>query len=220
MYMMKIVLLTFISESQKVEFEPLMRRLSAHTVDEFGIPVRFGIRVTPKLHQPPHGRPRCYGLELVFFAELWFQNLTDLPLCFGCPWSQLQSPNTLDPGPDETSTFESASKAAAESALLEIASVLEFGEKGKGLRVDHGTLDCSNLYNVPFQASEQLVQEVFEYLEVDRSIVTRRWWAAEQYDSPRKDIANLPVHGSSWKWIDESWVSSLANFDIFLCNQF
>ena len=197
-----------------------MQQLSSHTADEFGTPVQFGIRVTPKFHVPSHGRPRCYGLELVFFAELWFQNLTDLPVCFGCPWSQLQSQNTLDPSPDDVSTFESASKAAAESALLEIASVLEFGEKGKGLRADQGTLDCSNLYNVPLQASALLVQEVFEYMEVNRSMVIRRWWAAEQYDIPRKDIMNFPGRGSSWSWLDENWVSSLGSGQNLLRNQF
>ena len=205
------MVLTFGAESlQTRSVDPFFRPLSAHTVDDFGVPTRFGIRVNPKFHQPIRGRNRCYGVELIFFAELWFQNLTDLPLCFGCPWAQLQSQQTLDASSDDASTFESASKAAAESALLEIASVLEFGEKGKGLRAEQATFAGSNMYNIPLQVSNELVQEVFEYMEVNRSVITRRWWAAEQYDSQRKDIANFPECGSSWSWLDEQWVSSCS----------
>lgn len=122
------------------------------------------IRVTPKFSLPSHGSARCYGLELVIFAELWFRNLTNLAIDVGCPWSQLNSQNQLDSSP--------------------------------------------NLYSLPLQAANELVHEVFEYMEVESSIVKRRWWAAEQFDNQRTDIAKFPESGSYWKWIDESWVRS------------
>lgn len=209
-------LLTPVPESQKETYGPRTLKLTVQTVDDFGCPVQFGIRVTPKLNQPSRGRPRCYGLELVVFAELWFSNLTNLPIDFGCPWSQLCSHNTFDEIIDDLSTFESASKAAAESALLEIASVLEFGDKGKGLQADQRKTDISNLHSMPLQASDQVFQEVFEFIEIESSTVKRRWWASEQYDSQRQDIAKFQEIGSYWKWIDDSWVSG----ELLFCKMF
>ena len=137
-------------------------KLTSHTVDDFGVPLQFGIRVTPKFNLSSRGNARCYGLELVVFAEIWFRNLTDLPIDFGCPWSQLNSRNPLETSP--------------------------------------------NLHSIPLQASNGLVHEVFEYMEVESSIVKRRWWAAEQYDNQRPDIARFQESGSYWKWIDGDWV--------------
>ena len=184
-----------------------MQHLNVHTIDDFGVPVRFGIRILSKVHHSNHGRPRCYGLELVLFTELWFQNRTDLQLSFGCPWAQLNSRSPLDATLDDSSSFESSTKATAESALLEIASVLEFGERGKGLRAEEQIMQGVHLCSVPLQSSGQQVYEVFEYMEVNGSVVNRRWWAGEHYDSQGIDIVNLPNRGSYWKWVEDSWVS-------------
>jgi hypothetical protein len=156
----------FFSESSKEAFEPHTVQLTSQTVDDFGVPVQFGIRVTPKVSSPSRGSGCCYGLELVVFAELWFRNLTSLPIDFGCPWSQLSSQKTADSGP--------------------------------------------NLQSLPLETGKELVHEVFEYMEVESSIVKRRWWAAEQYDNQRTEIAKFPESGSYWKWIDGGWVRSAS----------
>lgn len=112
---------------------------------------------------------------------------------------------------DDMSTFESASKAAAESALLEIASVLEFGDKGKGLGASQGKFDTLNVQGMPLQSSEQLFEEVFEYIEVENSTVQRRWWGSQQYDNKRPAIPHFKEGGSYWRWIDDTWVSLSSN---------
>jgi hypothetical protein len=159
--------------------------------------------------QSVRGRRICYALDIAFYAELWFQNLTSLPLSLGCPWSQLYSEHQSLDSDCDLSLFDKASQAAAESTLMEIASVLEFGDKGKGLGDELGKIECDFLFNIPLQSSQQ-IHEVFEYTEVDQGTVRRHWWAAEHHDSLRKDIADLPNEGSYWDWIDKDWVSIFA----------
>jgi hypothetical protein len=186
-----------------------VQQITVHTVDDLGCPLHFGMRMTPKLTSLARGDLSYYGLEVVVFAELWFRNFTDLPICFGCPWSQIRPLDVFESEvTDELSILESASKAAAESTLQEIASIFEFGEKGKELKgEDRGLVDRWNIYNVPLQSCELVCHEVFEYIEVDASTVKRRWWASEQYDSLRKPTTQYKDRGSYWEWIDDSWVS-------------
>jgi len=68
-----------------------------------------------------------YGIDFILFSELWIANFTNLPLVFGAPKVQLiPSSSDVYYGP-----------SAAESALLEISSILEFGERGKGLEKEY-----------------------------------------------------------------------------------
>lgn len=194
-----------------------MQNLQVHTIDDFGVQLHFGIRATPKLNQPSHTPPRCYGFEVVIFAELWFRNLTTINITFGCPQLCAQSKEVDDA--EDASIFESASKAAAESALLEIASVLEFGDKGKGLSgSSEGKFDMLNLHAMALQSSPQQFEEVFEYIEVENSTVKRRWWASEQYDTIVQDISSYKEGGSYWKWTDEEWVSFCRPAQVKYCS--
>lgn len=116
-----------------------------------------------------------------------------------------------DEDSDDLSVFETTSKAAAEAALVEIASVLELGDKGKGLaNVNPESIEKGDFRNIPLQSSTCLCHEVFEYIEVESSTVKRRWWATEHYDKISVDVESYKETGSNWEWIDNSWVSLYA----------
>lgn len=202
--------------SDEEKYSPGIQETLVHTVGDFGCPVHVGIRLTPKLNEAWFGQPRCYGLDVVVFAELWFRNLTNMQINFGCPWNQLNPQGAVEELVDDFSAFETASKAAAESALMEIASVLEFGDKGKVLAAkDQEKEEQRNVRSLPLQASEALYHEIFEYIEVESSTVKRRWWASEQHDSHRQEIADYPERGACWEWTDNAWVSCFRYFLFF-----
>jgi hypothetical protein len=175
-----------------------------------GVPTIFGARILPKMTTDDPFRGQVYGLEIIVYAELWIRNITSLPLNFGCPGHQLQNalPNLKKQG---TSFDESVAKFTAESALMEIANLLEVGDKGTGLNqsIARKMAESGTIESLPNQTANSLVEEVFEYVEINSSMVRRRWWASESFDSYRQNITNVTDGNATWKWIDESWVSLL-----------
>ena len=152
------------------------------------------------------GNARCFGYDAIVFAECWLRNLTPLPLSFGCPAAQInKSIERDDKGSDYSS--DEAGIINAEAALLEIASILEFGERGKGLnlRDDNASISTSNTYLLPYQTADLIVEEVFEYVEVKNKLIKRRWWASETHDSRRQDPSISSTAGNGWHWIDDEW---------------
>jgi hypothetical protein len=176
--------------------------------DDLGTPSVFGLRIVPKMTLDDPFKGRVYGLEVIIYAELWIRNITQLPLNFGCPHYQLHESRTGD-GKTLTASDESVARFTAESALMEIANLLEVGDKGTGLnqRVARQVSETGILESLPDQECPLLVEEVFEYVEVESSMVKRRWWASESYDTYRGKIVDVSDSDSNWKWIEENWVS-------------
>ena len=88
---------------------------------------------------------------------------------------------------DET---EQGFDLTAETALIEIASVLE--HTGKNLRNSDNEILCKSATHIlPYQISNNFFDEIFEYVEVKDSKVVRRWWATEKNNSRRLDIRDL-----------------------------
>jgi hypothetical protein len=106
---------------------------------------------------------------------------------------------------------QSAARFSAESAIMEIASVLEFGDKGTGFsnKTSRELAETGVVESLPKQSCTALVEEVFEYVEIESSTVKRRWWASESYDSYRENITQSPEESEAWRWVDETWVSHI-----------
>ena len=177
------------------------------TNDSFGVPLTFGVRIVPKTTLGTLDEPvatQIYGIEIIVYAELWLRNLTSLPLNFGCPSYQLHGMGT---SPAEI-LDATATRFNAESALMEIASLLEVGDKGTGLnkKAAREVASTGAIESLPNQECAELWEEVFEYLEISFSTVKRRWWASESFDSFRMNITQSDENGR-WNWIGESWVS-------------
>lgn len=187
---------------------PRARQINVQIADgDFGIPMTVGVRLVPKMTLGSLGeisKSHIYGVEIIVYAELWIRNITALPLNFGCPSAQLhRSEQTRD------STLEdNATRFNAESALMEIASLLEVGDKGTGFDrkdIKGGSLG-GDIESLPLQQCDELWEEVFEYLEIEYSTVKRRWWASENYCCFRENITQLHQKEKGWRWIDENWV--------------
>lgn len=173
-----------------------------------GVPLVFGVRILPKMTTDDPFRGHVYGLEIIIYAEIWIRNITNLPLNFGCPAYQLHNA-APDQQTSESSFDESVAKFTAESALMEIANLLEVGDKGTGLNqaVARKIAESGTIESLPDQDTKELVEEVFEYIEISGSLVRRRWWASESFDSYRQNITNAQDDAAAWKWIDDKWVS-------------
>jgi hypothetical protein len=174
---------------------------------DFGIPMTFGVRIEPKMTNDDTHRSCIYGVEVIIYAELWIRNITSLPLNFGCPAYQIYEPEqSLTKSPSNNSI----AKFTAESALMELTSLLEVGDKGRALNQRSAKEDSerSNLIeSLPGQQCRELTEEVFEYVEIESSIVKRKWWASESYDGYHNQIFHVDDTGANWKWLDEKWVS-------------
>lgn len=187
---------------------PETRQLNVQMKDDFGVPITIGLRVVPKLCTKYDGTVIAYGVDVIAHAELWIRNLTSLPLVFGCPSSQLHAHLIRDVNEEDGSEPETVSKAAAEAALMEIASVLEIGERGKGFlsgEDDRTATSGSFVEYLPYQQSEMIYHEVFEYIEIESSTVKRRWWGSENQSSWRSSPEDITNYDSSWEWMSSSW---------------
>jgi hypothetical protein len=198
------------SSSEQVQFTTASQ-VNVQVTDDFGTPLTLGVRIVPKtthaMLDDDISLSCIYGMEVIVFVELWIRNLTSLPLNFGCPAYQMQESCYTSTGIYGGSE-QSAARFTAESALMEIASVLEFGDKGTGLS-NKAALEVAasgGIQSLPNQECRQLVEEVFEYVEIESSAIKRRWWASESYDSYRENITESPNDSVAWRWIDESWV--------------
>ncbi len=97
--------------------------------NKFGAPLTLGLKIIPKVISFHNQIEVIKGFELILHSELWICNLTSLPVTFGAPSSQFFSKNK------ENHTLKNSNKRMtnmlnAENALLELSSILEFGDKG------------------------------------------------------------------------------------------
>jgi hypothetical protein len=195
---------------------PSARQINVQvTNDSFGVPLSLGVRIVPKTTLPLIDDPssgRVYGLEVIVYAELWIKNITNLPLNFGCPSYQLHESGYGSSDLHDT-TDESAARFTAESALMEIANLLEVGDKGTGLskKAAREVSETGGIESLPNQECSELMEEVFEYIEIDASTIKRRWWASESYDSYREKIIEPTERHKAWSWIDEGWVRLMCS---------
>ena len=173
---------------------------------DFGLPMTFGVRIEPKSMTDGTHRIHVYGLEVILYAELWIRNITSLALNFGCPANQIYEPKQTFKSPSN----DLITKFTAESALMELTSLLEVGDKGTVLNQKVTEDDSENLYaieSLPGQQCRVLTEEVFEYVEVENSTIKRKWWASENYNGYHRQILDVDDTGANWKWLDEKWVS-------------
>ena len=204
--------------------EARVRQINVQVRDELGAPLTVGMRLVPKIYKAAHDAASsvCFGLDVILYADLWLLNQTGLPLVFGCPSMQLQTRRNNESGDtqqDGAQFDESANKIAAEAALMEIASVLEFGEKGKNLIFSEDDSKEGDIHLLPYQHCRHVYEEMFEYIEIESSTIKRRWWASEKHDSYRRKPSNFVSEGCELTWVDNAWVSEdCRNFFIILCS--
>lgn len=56
-----------------------------------------------------------------------------------------------------------------------------------------------------------LIEEVFEYVELENEAIKRRWWASEKHQSERPSPSTLESIGKDeWIWIDPQWKIDIA----------
>ena len=186
----------------------ITRQVNVQLQDEFGVPLTIGVRLLPKLAgEQDKDAAQCFGYNVIVFAELWLRNLTSLPLSFGCPAAQISKTYGHDNRQAPEAGIDEAGIINAEAALIEIASIFEFGERGKGvnLRDENDSTAISKTYLLPYQTADLIFEEVFEYVEVENSTVKRRWWASETHESRRQDPLQCKEAGNSWVWVDDEW---------------
>ena len=112
----------------------LIRQVNVQSYREDGTPLSLGLRSIPKLStEMQDGKliKTVAGYDLVLFCELWICNLSSLPIVFGAPQSEIVSKHKKDSCQSDISR-----KMAAEAAIHEISSILEFGEKGTVINND------------------------------------------------------------------------------------
>lgn len=193
------------------------RQLNVQVKDELGAPLTLGVRLNPKFSRHSQGTPSatCYGIDIILYADLWLLNQTALPLVFGCPSMQLYTRRNGESSDQDNTPFDDiAGRIAAEAALMEIASVLEFGDKGKNLinSGDDSADSVGDVHLLPYQHCTHVCEEVFEYLEIESSTVKRRWWASEKHDSLRQKPSAYVDDSGDWQWLDNCWVRKICLF--------
>lgn len=110
------------------------RTVNAQSFGRFGAPTTMGVKISPRLKVLRTNTVcvKCViGFDIVIHSELWIKNLTNLQILFGARANQLYS-TSLRSG-SLNSIHEPSRKKAAEAALMELSSMLEFGEKGHGI---------------------------------------------------------------------------------------
>lgn len=163
-------------------------------------PLTIGVKVSP--------RPDGKGVNLILYAEIWLRNLTSLPLTFGAPSLQVGTQEDLE------STLPG--KISADSALIELTSVLE--ANGFGLFGNDGDDDedlGDDIVNTPLQQCEDVFEEVFEYVSLNpKGGVERRWWASDNHVSLRQEPVNAGQSNEAWlidtagePFLDQGWES-------------
>lgn len=190
---------------QTPDLIPQSRQVNLQSKDEFGDMLTLGLRMIPKVvkgYRKGIESFTIYGVDMIVYSELWLRNTTTLPLSFGCPSIQIHRNQWAGIVDD---AYTDSGKMVAEAALLEIASVLEFGDKGKNLKNKNEEL-TSKLCQLSFQESSMMIHEVFEYIEMENLIEKRRWWACEDPFIPQVDPLLLNEITAGWHWIDEKWV--------------
>jgi hypothetical protein len=160
--------------------------------DVFGVPLVVGLRTT---------RPSI-GMHVTFFAETWFMNATTLNLSFGAPASIIMPQDGFRTA---ISGFEEMS--AAEAALKEFSALFEAGEGGKDIRSERNRQASKvDVCLLPAQAGTVITEECYEYIEVEGSVVKRRWWGTENPYAKKPNVTSINEDGENWRWIDSKWV--------------
>lgn len=180
------------------------RDITVQSRTKFGAPLTLGVKIRPR--KSLHKESRILGFEIIVYSELWLKNLTDLPIVFGAPSMEILSPFAT--GVEHTENYGSSTKLAAYSALLELNDILDFdfNERDKDFSTSNEDLDILTL---PVQESDSLVEEIFEYVELEKGIIKKRWWGGEQHDSRRPD-PTMPREDSKWEWDDPEWTIDTA----------
>ena len=177
-------------------------QLTVQSKCESNAPITFGVKIIPKNPFYPDFSSgidtAIFGFDVILFADLWMRNMTSLNLTFGAPESQIYEM--------KKSSHAGKDTAAAEATLMDIASVLELGEKGKPLRSNDNFQSMyigGEIFNLPLQnQSNEVYEEVFEYIEVEFSTVKQRWWASEQHDQIRPKPSLIVPDSSLFEWDD------------------
>ncbi|GKY92046.1 hypothetical protein MPSEU_000176100 [Mayamaea pseudoterrestris] len=193
---------TWVSLSLSNNAEPMPQRDSstevreANITDALGFSLNVGVRITRK----------GGGIDVAIFAEVWCSNFTSLPVVFGCPQHEIISAQY---SPEELQPTE---LTAAEAALREISLLFEGGGSETGPPGKNAGLDADvvDIHRIPEQGSPEIVEECFEYNEMEGSRIKRNWWAGENPNAPRKA---LPYVDSceDVRWLDESWKVDLSS---------
>jgi len=183
------------------------RHVNVQCRNKNGTPLTLGVKIVPKhflSSQPTQegvtNAEMQKGFDMILYNELWMVNLTSLPIIFGAPSTQVYSRET-----DSPPTDDSTNKIAAESALLELTSILEFGDKGHTFSVDNDdNYHDGEICILPQQQDDHVIEEVFEYVEIEGGSVSRRWWASENHNNERPS-PSLQDSIDGFYWIDKSW---------------
>jgi hypothetical protein len=162
--------------------------------DSFGVPFVVGIRIAR----------RTVGLEATLFSEMWFVNTTPMNISFGAPFELVSGRISEDSATSEQDV------SAAEAALKEISSLFEIGEEGTGIRQSKAERNTPDIVLLPGHAGTIVTEECFEYIDVDNSVVKRRWWASENPNSSRQNLTTIEDDGDKWHWVDTCWRADLS----------
>lgn len=177
------------------EQEEAVSLSSVHVKDAFNVPLTIGLRISR----------RACGLDATIYTDLWCTNCTPLNLVFGCSMTQILESQ----GERNTDGMRTKEISAAEATLKEISSLFESGEGGTGLKQaqERSRELVSDVVRLAGQVATYITEECFEYLEVEGSIVIRRWWALENPFSPRDSISCIDKDFANFAWVDKAWVS-------------
>lgn len=95
-------------------------------------PSTFGLKVVPNVSIHVQGTRQIRiitGYDLILFTKLWFCNFTHLNLVFGAPSTEINFRKKAC-ARVHGAAYDTGNKIAAEAAIMEISSILEFGDKG------------------------------------------------------------------------------------------
>jgi hypothetical protein len=157
--------------------------------DMFSVPLTIGIRIATKPS----------GVDVTLYADMWCVNCTSIDIVFGSQLVNVVHKHNLP-----LVSKPSKDLSVAEATLKEISSLFETDVKNAVI-VSQDFLN--DIVRIPGQVSPSIVEECFEYVEVERNAVVQRWWASENPFS-RRDLLFLSEQ-EQCKWIDKTWVRSL-----------
>jgi hypothetical protein len=164
--------------------------ITVYVKDIFYVPLPLGLRIATKPS----------GVDVAVYADLWCSNCTTLDVIFGS--SVLNALHDHN-GPELSKPFKDLT--VAEATLKEISFLFEGGDFVRS--VENVSRDYGNdMIRIPGQVAPIVVEECFEYVEMQSSVVISRWWASENPFSPRECL--MASDQEQCNWIDKAWVSA------------
>jgi hypothetical protein len=135
------------------------------------IPTTIGLQVSPRIvdiWNKGHPTSNIIGFDIVAYTELWIKNLTTLPIVIGAPSNQFYS-RTSNISHSLSSINDAMRKSAAEAALYELSSILEFGDKGHDII---GEPQKHDILTLPQQDCDYVTGKIvcYCYYETNRRI--------------------------------------------------